>query len=221
MTGHEQITGLARTLRRLAYKTHIEAIKTVGSYTLHIWQDMREYFHQEQDAFEFIDSLTAEITNQYTRAWNEGARAAGVDPRDMADPDLAHLDDMIRAEFNFVLGLAEDIDNARYREMTDQEFADAFKGRADLWANRYTEVKNEAVVWFSREKLVWILGATEQHCSTCARLNGVVAYADEWYASGLRPQNAPNERLECGGWRCDCRLEPTDKRKTRGGIPSV
>lgn len=212
-----------RSVRHVAYKAYISRlpVKTVGSYSRHIWQDMREYFHQEQDAFQFIDSVTTEIRNQYTRAWNEGARAVGVDPRDMSDPDLMALEDRIRKEYNFVLGLAEDIDNARYQEMSDASFNASFRGRADLWANRYTEVVNEAKVWFGQEKLEWQLGATEEHCSTCAMLNGVVAYAREWYESNIRPQNAPNPMLECGGWRCDCKLVPTTKRKTRGGIPRL
>lgn len=215
---------ILRTIRRRAYEVYLykaHPIKTVGSYTRHIWQDMRDYFNGDQDAFAFIDSLVAEIDNQYTRAWNEGAKEAGVDPRDMSDPDLVPLQDRIEREREFILGLAEDIDAARAQGMTTQEFSAAFKYRADLWANRYAEVKNEAVIWFSRDKLEWQLGATEQHCATCAKLNGVVAYADEWNESGLRPQSAPNDRLECGGWRCDCSLVPTDKRKTRGGIPQV
>ena len=69
--------------------------------------------------------------------------------------------------------------------------------------------------------LVWRLGRTEQHCSTCFALNGTVASATDWVISGIRPQAAPNARLECGGWRCDCSLDVTDEPLSAGGVPAV
>ena len=51
--------------------------------------------------------------------------------------------------------------------------------------------------------LMWQLGATERHCKDCFHLNGQIHTAEEWRAAGIRPQSPD---LECGGWRCDCRL---------------
>ena len=198
------------------------ATKTQDSYLRHMWQDAREYFTGDQDAFQFIDSFVAEIDNQLTRAWNEGAREAGVDPREMDDPDLVILQDKIENEREYILGLAGDIDQARADGLTPAEFKQRFYSRVEMWANRYKETVNDAKLYFgSLEKYEWQLGATEQHCATCYRLNGVVATGEEWDESGLRPQNPPNERLECGGWKCDCSLVPTKRRRTRGGIPDV
>ena len=198
------------------------ATKTQDAYLRHMWQDAREYFTGEQDAFQFIDSFVAEIDNQLTRAWNEGAREAGVDPREMDDPDLVILQDKIENEREYILGLAGDIDQARADGLTPAEFKQRFYSRVEMWANRYKETVNDAKLYFgSLEKYEWQLGATEQHCATCYRLNGVVATGEEWDESGLRPQNPPNERLECGGWKCDCSLVPTKKRRTSGGIPDV
>lgn len=45
-------------------------------------------------------------------------------------------------------------------------------------------------------------------------LNGIVAYAREWNEYGIHPQSPPNDLLECGGWRCQCRLVSTAKRVT-------
>ena len=198
------------------------ATKTQDAYLRHMWQDAREYFTGEQDAFQFIDSFVAEIDNQLTRAWNEGAREAGVDPRDMDDPDLVILQDKIENEREYILGLAGDIDQARADGLTPAEFKQRFYSRVEMWANRYKETVNDAKLYFgSLDKYEWQLGATEQHCSTCYRLNGVVATGEEWDESGYRPQSPPNDKLECGGWKCDCSLVPTKRRRTRGGIPDV
>jgi hypothetical protein len=35
------------------------------------------------------------------------------------------------------------------------------------------------------------------------------------------PQNAPNDSLECGGWKCDCSLTPTDARRTPGAYGKI
>ena len=57
------------------------------------------------------------------------------------------------------------------------------------------------------QNYVWRLGNTREHCADCLRLDGQVHTADEWRRAAIRPQS-PN--LECGGWNCDCRLEPTE-----------
>ena len=52
----------------------------------------------------------------------------------------------------------------------------------------------------------WELGATEEHCDTCAGLNGKV-HPMSWYLQNdYIPQQAGSATLDCGGWRCDCRI---------------
>jgi hypothetical protein len=62
-------------------------------------------------------------------------------------------------------------------------------------------------------KFKWVLGPTE-HCTTCAKLEGLVKRGS-WWRDNVLPQNPPNEKLECGGWRCQCNLEATDQRVSR------
>ena len=57
-------------------------------------------------------------------------------------------------------------------------------------------------------RFVWRLGATEQHCTDCLNLDAQTHTASEWAAAGISPQSPD---LECGGFNCDCRLEPTDE----------
>ncbi len=52
----------------------------------------------------------------------------------------------------------------------------------------------------------WILGNTEEHCTTCLMFNTQIKSGRAWLAlaeQGLAPQG---KRLECGGWMCDCHL---------------
>jgi hypothetical protein len=96
------------------------------------------------------------------------------------------------------------------------------QNRLSLWVNRYEDVMNQAIVISAEEKtkLEWVYGDTE-HCETCAQLNGIVAYAREWDESGVRPQNPPNGMLTCGGWKCQCQLIPTTKRKSPNALDRI
>jgi hypothetical protein len=98
---------------------------------------------------------------------------------------------------------------------------DGMLARAELWANRYTDTVNIAILTTKEQKLVWNLGATEEHCETCAALNGIVAWASEWELANVHPQSPPNDLLECGGWKCDCSLEPTEKRRSPKALTTL
>ena len=212
------INKVIKALRMRAYKrfmaNNMQAVKTVAYYVRALRRAVLNFYRGEMDAFEFIDDMVGLIEGQFTRAWNEGAREAGTEPKDMTDEDKLILIDRMEQEQQFILGFASDIETARM----EQTPITPLYNRVELWANRYNEVRNEAIIHFRKGKLEWKLGQTEEHCTTCAALNGIVALAEEWEQSGIRPQNAPNEILECGGWQCDCSLDPTDKRKTNNAL---
>jgi hypothetical protein len=197
-------------------------LKTVGHFNRVMRQRVNQFYRGDIDADAFLDDVVSLIDGQFTRAWNAGARDVGFDPKEMTDTDKLELMFRIDQEAPHILDFAIAIEEARINGTPN----DALLARVDLWANRFNEVTNDARVYFGAKmevppKLVWRLGRTEEHCSTCAELNGTVATAQEWQLSGIRPQAAPNARLECGGWRCDCSLDPTDDPVTQGGIPSV
>jgi len=200
--------------------TNIEGLRTVAYFERAMRSAILNFFRGDYDAFEFIGRMVDLIEVQYRKAWYEGMRAVGADPKsDMTDEFEAVLRGEIGNMDGYIIALAEDIDKARGLEGADIQ---KFYVRVDLWTNRYNEIVNLAKMTVGgKERLVWRLGRTEQHCGTCLTLHGVVAYADEWRASGYKPQSAPNPLLECGGWRCDCSLVPTKKYRTRGGIPKA
>jgi hypothetical protein len=205
-------------------KTHLsdkalEFLKSIEQYDRQLWEYALALY-RGGDAGEFIDKFTAAITNQLTRAWNEGSRSVGVEPEDMSDEDRAYLKEIIDSEYEHVLDLGTAIEAAQ--DKTLEEFRQSFRSRIDLWVNRYTDTTNKAKVYFGdRTRLEWKLGETENHCDTCAALNGIVAFAFEWEQSGVKPQSPPNDVLACGGWQCDCRLEVTDKRRSPNALQRI
>jgi hypothetical protein len=90
--------------------------------------------------------------------------------------------------------------------------------RLPMWINRYTEVVNTAkTMACANQKLMWTLGPTE-HCSSCLKLEGKVKRGKFWQESGVLPQS---RQLECGGFRCQCSLQPTDAPLSRGSLPRL
>ena len=163
---------------------------------------------------EFIDTMENLISGQLTRAYRQAYTDEGYTDFNLPDYLQSSLTDAIAYQHTFVDQYYRDIVDARI----DGTPLAPLMQRAGLWAQRWTEAYNEAVRLMAIEngqKLVWTLGRTEEHCPECAALNGIVARASEWDALNIRPQNAPNDKLTCGGWKCDCSLEITDKRRTR------
>lgn len=195
------------------------ALKSIGQYERQLWSYTLDLY-RGGDVGAFIDDFAAAIENQLTRAWNEGAREVGVELGDMEDEDKQIIDDIVSSEYDHVLDLAQAIQDAQ--SLDKDEFRSQFRSRIDLWINRYNDVRSQAMIYFGgKERLVWRMGATEEHCATCAALDGIVAYATEWEESGVAPQGAPNDALECGGWRCDCSLETTDQRRSAGALTRI
>lgn len=190
----------------------LEVLKSIETYDRQLWKYCLDLY-RTGDGGEFLDRFIVAIKNQMTRAWNEGAREVGVEPEEMTDIDLNELKAIIDSEYDHVIDLGDAIQRAR--SGTLEEFRQEFRRRIGLWVNRYTDVIGRARVYFGgKTRLKWTLGKTEEHCETCAALNGIVAFADEWEQSGIRPQSPPNAILSCGGWQCGCSLEITDQRRS-------
>lgn len=165
---------------------------------------------------EFIDIMANLIQGQIYQAYEQ----AWLDDGNLL-PMPAYLEEAAQqaviSQFPFVDQLYRDAVDAKI-DGTDIQL---LLNRAPLWANRFSEAYNNAnalIVLQTGGKLKWTLGATEEHCSTCSQLDGIVDYAIEWTSRGIHPQGAPNSVLECGGWKCDCSLLPTTERRTRSGL---
>ena len=199
----------------------ILARKTYAQYRARLWNAISRLYDGGRDAA-LVSTFVRAIDSQLTEAWNKGAADVGVQPDEMTQDDFVILEAIINNETEFIQRLAESVVNAREMEMTREDFDKQYQARVDLWANRYNETVNRARMQFgSKERFEWTLGATEEHCTSCAALNGIVAFGREWESARMHPQMPPNDLLECGGWRCDCQLKPTKKRRTSRALDRI
>lgn len=188
-------------------------IKTQGFYDQALRSAVRDFYNGKIDAFEFIDKMVYLITEQFTRAWNEGMRSVGLDPQEDMEPEWQEvLDDRIQQEINVIDGFAGDIEAAA-ADKENNPIAPLL-ARVSMWSNRYNELVSLAVATCGRNKLEWVLGEAE-HCETCLRLSGCVDWSENWTESGWLPQT---NMLRCGGFNCQCSLVPTKRKRTPGGV---
>lgn len=189
-----------------------EALKTYAFYASSIRDLTKKFYDDKINYLDFVSSMENLIVAQLRLAWFEGMEANGLSEEDMTPEWAKILREIIMSEQDHVADFALAIERAKRAD----EPLDPLMSRADLWGNRYNDVVNQAKMLTAEDgdKLEWVYGDTD-HCETCLSLNGIVAYASEWAASAYHPQRPPNELLDCGGWRCQCSLVPTKKRRTR------
>jgi hypothetical protein len=200
----------------------IGAVKTYNFYLRVIDRLVRQLYSGEIGEAQFTDALFDTMDEQLSRAWREGMRTAGKNPETdftaqmQSQLQTIKLNELVRIE-NFAADVVRNRRDDDFEERPGHSLT-GLRARGELWADRYNEVVNEAVIASSdpTDRLVWRLGATEEHCATCAALDGWVQTADWWDKFGVFPQNPPNPALECGGWRCECRLSPTNEPVSEG-----
>jgi hypothetical protein len=195
---------------------------TVDAFRRTMWEATKKLY-SNRSVFQFESVMLELIEQQYGRAWREGMRTLELDPaKDMTPDAEAILQDAILAEYDNVGKFAQDVVTAS-RVVSDKDWHSKFSHRVDVWANRYNQIKEMSIRHFSegKQKLMWVEGDSYEKCSTCLRLDGIVAYAEEWDALNVHPQSAPNPYLICGGWNCRCTLVPTDKRRSPHAFDSI
>lgn len=168
----------------------------------------------EIDFYTFVSGMVDSIYFHYEKAWREGARQCGVSPADRTATEAQQLQWAITADIQSIMGFADFV--GQHTKAEGWKLASVMP-RAELWSNRYKSIVTFAqVTACTDKKLTWRFGATEEHCADCARYNGRTYRATVWAEWGAIPRS---HRLECGGWRCDCRLDPTTAPVTPGHPP--
>jgi len=162
---------------------------------------------------DFITIMANLISGQLTQAYQQAFEEQGFTDFVLPEYLSSSLEAMILGQYDHVDKFFRDIVDARI----DETPIAPLLVRAQLWAQRWTEAYNEAVRLItvnSGGNLEWIYAPEKEHCPECESLNGIVMWASEWDLIGVKPQNAPNSALTCGGWKCGCALVPTDKRRS-------
>jgi hypothetical protein len=200
----------------------IYCVKTYDFFLSTIQKLVKSVYQGNLDN-EFITIMYHLIDGQLRDAYQTALDDAGLSPDEVTETMKQQLDGMIAEQQQYVEGYYNDIVSAR----VDGKPIDSLLSHADIWANQWKATNNAATLEVTKElggKLEWVLGATEEHCNTgdhdrpgigCQNLSGMVLFAREWEQAGIAPQT---KQTNCGGWRCDCSLVPTNKRRTYGGL---
>lgn len=170
-------------------------------------------------AGEFIDAMANLISGQLTQAYQQAFEDQGYTDFILPEYLQTSLTEAIAYQYNFVDQYYRDIVDARI----DGTSVEPLLQRAAMWANRWNEGYNEAVKLITAENggnMIWQYGEAE-HCDTCRALNGIVAGAKEWEIAGVKPQNAPNPLIDCGGWQCKCSLTATTRRRSPKALDTI
>lgn len=149
----------------------------------------------------FADRVMLFLPQAVTNAYVDGLQEGGITASELDDSDEATIQDIVYQQIDSISNL----ENAIY--IKGERF-DPF-AKTQLWVNKaLRQAFNDGRMSADKNaKYIWKLGRTEEHCTDCIRLNGQVHRYKEWFTRDWLPQSG---KLDCGGWRCDCRLEKTD-----------
>ena len=225
------LTGRARWHARVyTWQDDGQAVKTYDFYLNALERLVKDVYRADIGG-DFIDIMANLVQGQMTRAYQEAWKDSGGEgevPQHLQDI----LETTILAEYDHVDQFYRDIVDAR----VDGGPIDPLLARAALWANRYNDAYNMALLEIRAndeaatgkpQNMIWERGATEKSCDICITLDGVIASATVWKDAGIFPQSGqdgvlPNPALVshrdgqdgCGGWKCDCGLKDTDESAT-------
>lgn len=192
-----------------------ELAKSMTAYRKDIAGLVRGLWNGSLTKFDFVDNMFTAMRRGFVQAWQDGAKAMGVSPKDISDEQLLRVQEIVSEQSQYLPGFADYI--TEHNKASGEKLA-ALESRAETWVNRYAEVTNEAKLFYAGEqRLEWVVGPTE-HCTDCAGLSGRVYTKKTWDAYNLRPQM---RELECGGFKCQCKFRATDKSCTPGRPPAL
>lgn len=214
---NEIVAGVIRALHLKAYMVHQMAIKapyTDDRYRKEVYQAAAQYW-KDGNRGGFTTRMYGTIKFGLQSAYEQGADSVGVPLEDFEQDDKDRIDKIITEEKSHVAGLLEFMDALANRP--DAKLSDA-NSRLDMWVNRYSDVVSQAKLQFGgKKRMAWLLGDAE-HCETCKQLSRIVAWAEEWDKSGIKPKD---NRLECHGYNCACRMEETSRRRSPNALKRI
>lgn len=138
-----------------------------------------------------------------SRAYRDGLQDGGVDIAEIDSSDERTINQLIMKQSQYVSNLTATLIHGNgISDLQAQQ-------KAELWFNKSISPFYDAGR-LSADKngmYLWTLGATEQHCKDCKRLDTQVHRLRSYLEKGWYPRS---DKLECTGFHCDCRLLPTD-----------
>lgn len=139
------------------------------------------------------------------QAYYDGMRAGGIDdPEAALEPeDEATIKQWIAEQLTHV----NDFADAVVSSAKNPDLESGIVYRTALWISSMETLQALGKASALKNMMVtWRLGATEEHCTTCSRLNGKRRRLSWFIKQGYIPRQNASETLECGGWQCLCGL---------------
>lgn len=189
---------------------------TIGDYRAGIRSAVYGFWRGAGDYNWFLDAMIVVIDRQIPLAYYEGAAECGIAPDEITFEERMNIQRAILEQRMFIGGFADHIEQ-NTKALGGKR--GPLYSRIDMWVARYNEVRERAKSKACADmKAEWIYGDTVAHCRDCSNVVGRVYRISIWDKYGWIPGS---KDLACGGWRCDCRREPTDAPVTKGRPPSV
>jgi hypothetical protein len=194
-------------------------LKAIGTFRAGIRASVRGLWNGALDEADFINAMRSAIERGLREAWITGAAECGIKPDELTQAEQFAMRQAINSQFAFLFGFATDI--AENSRANGGKLGPLYQ-RAELWINQYNSVQGQAKLMACRDKkMIWTIDPTKDNCPSCLKLNQKVKRASFWAEREIRPQNAPNGKLECEGWKCGCSLDPTDDPLSKGPLPNL
>lgn len=141
------------------------------------------------------------VLEQHANAFYRGYDEAGAEETDPEDDRW--LTQQQNKQIEFLAGVFEWIKEQRDAETITE---DAIRERVEAWAQTLDATFGEGKLRGNKnQSLTWNLGETEDHCETCARLDGK-RHRAQWYLDRDYLPGKPGAAMNCGGYRCGCYL---------------
>jgi hypothetical protein len=180
---------------------------TVGAFAQRMTRIVGGFIGKTYSRLMARGALRATLSVEGEKAYRDGKVSAGGGIELTRDDELELS--KWRTEQDKYIG--QFLDEVQTQKVTDA----TLPNRIELWVNK--SIKGAYNLGMSNANIgkfyMWQLGATREHCKTCLTANGQVHRMRAWKENGILPQSS---RLECGGWRCDCRLVPVEGARLFG-----
>lgn len=204
------LIGVMRRIMAALKFTAGQSLESIeNEYATVLFEVMDDYANHERPVTSY--------RNRYNRAANDamnGAVVAGwIDggangqiPGELQDWVNARIDQ----ETEFISGMFADLKELRAEGDMDK-LANYIQDRAQGYTASLEGVYLRGKTFAMGERPgVWRFGATEEHCDTCASLDGNTHPVNWYRENGYIPREAGSMTLDCHGYHCDCRVEDPD-----------
>lgn len=182
-----------------------------ADYRATIADQMTQYLASDARSTAYKSAYKKSVNESFPAAFYRGYQDAGGDAEEVD----AGADDWLTARTAAELGFVDEMftalkslrDQFVHGEVDAQDLRDEVANRTDGYTATLESVYSAGKMWAAKNQmLTWHLGATKEHCTDCARLDGQ-AHRAKWYLAHDFIPGKPGAALECGGYLCKCSLE--------------